>query len=122
MPAAERPYLPRTNMTLKEIVEKCVLLKIDEERFVSEAYYEVVFFMKDTDAWKTAIAGVFGAAAKPAGIRPTKDDLLLTKEFGGIHDNQTLFKKELNGMMVIAMFWPWADGAHITLKVAVITK
>ena len=32
------------------------------------------------------------------------------------------FKKEFDNGIVIVMFWPWSDGVHITLKIALLNK
>jgi len=103
---------------LREIVEKFDKLDIYEKRSITDKYCELVFYSKDTKKWSEILAGFLGQAVKPAGEEPTKDDLLLTKGYGGIHKNQTLFKKELGNAVIIAMFWPWQDGTFTTLKAA----
>lgn len=109
-------------MTLEEISGKYSHLDIYENRAASDEYCELVFYSKQTDEWNKAIANFFGPPIKPVKVRPTKQDISLTKEFGGVDDNQTLFKKEADGAVAIAMFWPWQDGAHTTLKIALLKK
>jgi hypothetical protein len=109
-------------MTLREIVERCSMLEVDEERSHSDKYRELVFYKQEMDAWERIIAEVLGPAVKPPGKKPTKDHLRLTKDYGGIWDGQTLFKKDFNGVTVIAMFWPWQDGIHATLKIALLER
>jgi hypothetical protein len=103
-------------MTLKEIMKKCGTLGIYEERRISDGFCELVFYNKDADEWSKIFADILGHAIKPAGTEPTENDQYLTKHFGGILFDQTLFKKEFDGVTVIAMFWPWQDGLHTTLK------
>lgn len=105
-------------MTLKDIFEKCKGLEIDEQRVVNDEYIEVVFLNKNADQWNTLFTDSLGPAAKPAGKAASESDQKLTKDYGGIFDNQTLFKKDFNGFTLIAMFWPWGDSQHTTLKAA----
>ena len=105
---------------LKEIAEKCSGLEIVEQRSITDEYVEIVFFNKEVGSWRKVLTDNLGPEIKPAGTEPTKEDLDLSEDYGGIHGNQTLFKKDLDGRTVIAMLWPWQDGVHTTLKMAVL--
>lgn len=107
-------------MVLNEIVERSKALGVYEKRTATDIYYEVVFYTKDTREWEKVLAGILGAAAKPPAVKPTKEDARITQEYGGIYQGQTLFRKQCGDSTVIAMFWPWQDGAHTTLKVALV--
>ena len=109
-------------MILKEVVEKCSKLGVDEQRCVSDEYVELVFFNKEIEQWNGMLTDALGPAVKPAGTQPTEGDLHLTKDYGGIHDNQTLFKKDFGDAIAIAMLWPWQDETHTTLKIALLKK
>jgi hypothetical protein len=109
-------------MTLKEIMKNCGALPIDEKRRMSDEFCELVFYNEDTDAWNKVLADILGYAIKPAGREPTENDQHLTKDYGGIRFGQTLFKKEFGDVTVIAMFWPWQDGVHTTLKMILLRK
>lgn len=104
----------------KEVVKKCRELDVYEVRSVSDKYLELVFYNKEIGKWQQMFADILGAAVKPPDKEPAKEDISLTKEHGGICDNQTLFKKEFDHSTVIAMFWPWRDGILTTLKAAVL--
>ena len=108
-------------MTLREIIEKCSALGVCEERCITDEYGELVFYNREIDEWDKILADIFGHAIKPAGVSPSKDDLHLTKDYGGIWIDQTLFKKDFDDVTMIAMFWPWKDDIHTTLKVALLT-
>ena len=97
-----------------------IKLNIYEKRSANIECAEIVFCAKDAEAWMKMFSETFGLATKPTGKKPTKDDLELTQKYGGIRDNQTLFKKNFNGTTIIAMLWPWQDKEHITLKLAVV--
>ncbi|MFH1594046.1 MAG: hypothetical protein ABID09_05060 [Candidatus Omnitrophota bacterium] len=107
---------------LKDIVEKFSALNIYQRRSVNDGYCELVFFSKDAEEWNKTLVEIFGQAVKPAGTKPVKSDLLLTKEYGGVQKDQTFFRKDLEGTTIIAMFWPWQDLEHTTLKIAILKK
>ncbi|MFH1318111.1 MAG: hypothetical protein ABIH71_03750 [Candidatus Omnitrophota bacterium] len=107
---------------IKEIVRKISGIKVYEERSVTDEYVEIVFFNKDIDIWNKILVDVFGPPKKAVGIKPDKEDLALTKNCGGIWDNQPLFKKDVDGEVMIAMFWPWQDEEHTTLKMSVLKR
>lgn len=109
-------------MELREIIEKCRALDIYEERFIADNYYEIVSYAKDQDKWVKLFTEILGPAAKPAGIAPNKEDAELTQKYGGVRENQTLFKKQTGKTIIAVMFWPWQDEVRITLKIAVIEK
>lgn len=102
-----------------EIVAKCLELEVIEKRKVDDGYCELVFRASDMDAWETIFTEFLGAAAKPSGAKPSRDDLALTGPYGGIAANQTLFKKECGNDVLMAMFWPW-DEDYVTLKAAIV--
>lgn len=107
---------------LKKIIEKCSTLNIYEKRSVTDKYCELVFYSKDTNKCNKIFTEIFGQATKPAGTKPTKDNMRLVKDYGGISANQTLFNKDFDNATVIAMLWPWQDGVFTTLKIALLEK
>ena len=107
---------------LKEIIEKCLKFDIYEKRDITDEYCEIVFHNKDKDELEKTLTGILGAAVKGPKAKPATQDALITKNYGGIHNDQTLFKKEFEDGIVIAMLWPWQDGAHTTLKASLIKK
>lgn len=107
---------------LKEIIEKCCRMELFEKRTVTEDYCELVFHNKDMGELGNILTAILGPAVKPPKAKPSKEDLLVTKNYGSIKDNQTLFRKDCEGGVVMAMLWPWGDGAHTTLKSAFIKK
>jgi hypothetical protein len=103
-------------MSLKDILAGCARLSVYEERSNTDAHCELVFYRKDIVAWEKALGEAMGGIAKAAGEKPTREQSDLTRELGGIRVDQTLFRKDENGAVVIAMFWPWQDQTHVTLK------
>jgi len=109
-------------MSLKKIVDQYSGLRVIENRQTTDIYNELVFPTSETDNWDNALSVMLGAAVKPKGQKATKEDSALASEFGGIYPNQTMYKKDFGEFMIIAMFWPWQDGEHTTLKLALIKK
>lgn len=97
-------------------------IDVHEERERGEDYCELVVYNSDVKKWTDILGGILGAPAKPAGSPVTREDGDITGQFGGVTKEQTLFKKTSSEGTVIAMFWPWQDGQHTTLKIAVIKK
>lgn len=108
--------------TLKEIIERCGPLEVEERRHQDETYCELVFYNREIDAWHTVFSETLGAPVKPAGRKPTKELVRLTQAYGGIRTGQTLFVREFEDVIVMAMFWPWEDDKHTTLKMALLKK
>jgi len=107
---------------IKEIIKKCASLDIYEERCIADDYYEVVFYTKDTSQWNELFTEILGLAVKPYGVEPKQEDITLTKKHGGLRENQTLFKREINNSIMLAMFWPWQDEVRTTIKVVSVKK
>ncbi|MFH1752682.1 MAG: hypothetical protein ABH875_00705 [Candidatus Omnitrophota bacterium] len=105
---------------LRDIINKIKTLEIHEERSIADEYCEVVFKNCDVAKWTGMLAELLGQPVKPVGKKPTPEDLKATKDFSGIYVNQTLYKKEIGGVTVIAMLWPWGNGELTTLKLAVL--
>ena len=107
-------------MTLKEILDQSKNLEIFEKRDITDKYAELVFLTRDAEKWEQFLSGVLGPAVKVTGNKPEKEDLNLTKTYGGIRIGQSLFKKKFDKITVIAMLWPWQDKNHTTLKLALL--
>lgn len=109
-------------MTAKEIIKKLDKLEIHQQRRVSDSYAEIVIFNKEILFCSEIMEQLLGQPVSSAGIKPNAEDIELTKDFGGIFDEQTLYKKDFDRMRVLVMFWPWQDGEHTTLKVICLNK
>ncbi|MFC1809806.1 hypothetical protein ACFL3D_06845 [Candidatus Omnitrophota bacterium] len=104
-------------MVIKDILSKCSTLSVYEERTMTDDYCELVFYRKDIDAWEKNIAEVMDGILKPAGTKPAREHLAITRDLGGLWSDQTLFSMSSDGDTFIAMFWPWQDKTHVTLKI-----
>lgn len=106
----------------REIVELFLKMKVCEQRSIGEGYCELVFYNKDITGWKTVLNDIFGQAVKPEGAKASKEHNSLTEKYGGVFENQVLFKKDFDSFTGILMLWPWQDGLHTTLKMAVVNE
>jgi len=109
-------------MTAKDIIKKLDKLEIHQQRRVADNYAEVVIFNKEIFICTEILEEFLGAAVSSAGIKPTEEDVVATKDFGGIFDEQILYKKDFDETRVLVMLWPWQDSEHITLKVICLNK
>jgi len=107
-------------MRFDDILFQARDLGVHERRSLSAEYCELVFFSRDLDAWYRILSSALGEPRKPPGQEPTVSDLDLTHKTGGIRINQTLFEKDFGEETIIAKIWPWDDGEHMTLKMAVL--
>lgn len=110
-------------MLLEKIAEASQHLEVRLYKRISDHYHERIIYTRDVEKWSGVLSDILGPPAKPAGVEPSLEDLNLTKPYGSIFKHQTLFKKtSAGGETVIAMFWPWMDEKHITLKIAQMKK
>lgn len=109
-------------MKLKQIIDKYGMRNVCEVRRITDDYAELVFYNRKLDRWNKILGDILGPPKKPAGREPSEDDRHLTKDYGGIWVNQTLFRKEFGDFTIMAMYWPWQDDIHTTLKMAQFRK
>lgn len=107
-------------MKLREITDCCVHLDVHEKRCDREDLFELVFFQKDVAEWSRVLSAFLDAPVKPSGKAPTPENLEITEGTGSIRIEQTLFEKNFENGVIIAKFWPWQDGHHITLRMALL--
>ena len=71
---------------------------------------------------RAAMAGILDGEWSPDSINQAPDEIrTLAARFGGVRSGQLLFTGELVGgpMHLFALWWPWGDGATISLRVGV---
>lgn len=97
-------------------------LPLYERRGGDDFNEEVVVYNKDLEPWLKVLNSLLDPAAKPAGVKPSKEINAITSPFGGIRDDQTLYKKDFPEGSWLAMLWPWQDKQRTTLKLFFIKK
>ncbi|MFZ5572717.1 MAG: hypothetical protein ACOZF0_20150 [Thermodesulfobacteriota bacterium] len=106
-------------MSIKLILETCNELKFKKIKKQKADYIELVFFAEHLPKWTETFTSLLGPPVKPAGKPPSGRDHRLTRELRGIRPDQTLYFNKIGDNPVLAMFWPWKDRLHITLKVSI---
>lgn len=105
-------------MNPKDIVSKLTSLSISEKRQITDEYGEIVVL--NTPELDKLLIDTFGPAIKKYSEKPNTEALNLTKQYGGIRNNQALFRLNFATHVLVAMLWPWDDKQHITVKIAAI--
>lgn len=103
-------------MLLKKMSERFSALPVFEKREDGDEYFEVVFFRQDEGKWLKVLDEILGSPAKTAGEKAQRGDIKLLDPYGGIRKEQTLFKRQIDDVIFLAMLWPWQDDEHVTLK------
>lgn len=104
-------------ITLEQLLKYCQLTDIKESRKIEENYVELVFEQNHLDTWKESLSKFLGPPNKEPKAEPTAEQIEISKEFGGIREEQTLFCNKQNSNNLIAMIWPWKSNDCFTLKI-----
>jgi hypothetical protein len=115
-------------MKIENLVGEELSSSINEIRTSSENYEELVFFSKDISSWNSILTDKLGPpliSEEKINIESSSEEILslkkdaalkLAKSYGGISKGQTLYYGTYNSTVILIMFWPWQDKAHVTLK------
>lgn len=105
-------------MTLPDLVKALKKLPFDEIRKEYQGYFEFVIKVDALGSVYPLFAEFYGTPFKPAGMAPSPKAQQITKNYGGIQAQQTLYYVNREGLSDCAMIWPWNDGKHATIKMA----
>ena len=105
-------------LTFKELIEQLKRIPCEEIRKESDGYYEFVISTQSLAQLYPIFEVYFGVPFKPAGISPSDEAKDVSKNYGGIQKQQTLYYIHREGMSNCAMIWPWGDGSRATVKIA----
>jgi hypothetical protein len=100
---------------LVDLIRQCNDLTIKNARKIDYDRMEFVIDYSEFAQWVGKFNALLGPAIKPSGVEPSAMHKKLTQDYGGITEYQTLYSKEVNGITVVAMFWPWGDKTSQTL-------
>ncbi len=104
-------------MSIKEMIEKCEQLNFHEKRILTDDCGDFVVLNEEMEKLNPHLTKYLNFPIKPPGVTPTKADMKLTDYYGGIQKKQTLYFKNNNQEAILAMCWPWSNGACITIKI-----
>ena len=105
-------------MTFPELVGQLKKIPFDEIRKEYDGYFEFVLAVRHLLNLYPLFEEYYGVPFKPAGVQPTAKAQDLTKQYGGIQTQQTLYFASRGSIADCAMIWPWNDGNHATVKMA----
>ncbi len=103
-------------MIFQEILCAVQKLRCAEKRAQTERYLEVVIPQEILSQLKDLLAAYFGLPLKADGQPSSAAANSLSKPYGGIQKNQTLYFRENETIHEMALLWPWASGAFTTVK------
>jgi hypothetical protein len=105
-------------LSFVELVSQLKKIPCDEIRKESDGYYEFVISLHHVSKFYPVFEKYFGPPFKPPGVLPSEKAKDVTKNYGGIQKQQTLYFADRNGVLNCAMIWPWGDGTRATVKMA----
>ena len=105
-------------MTFADLVKQLKKIPFDEIRKEYEGYFEFVVSVRHLLHLYPIFERYYGVPFKPPGIAPSLKAQSVTKNYGGIQMQQTLYYVDRDGISDCAMIWPWNDGNHATVKMA----
>ena len=98
---------------IKKIIKETnfVTLRTD-----SDELFEAVLNKSELGVLSTRLVKVFGEPVYPSKKSYPFNPEKLAEDYGGLMRGQTLYYLEQEEKPILAMLWPWQDGANITLK------
>ena len=105
-------------MTFLELIKSLKKLPFDEIRKEYDGYFEFVISVKHLHTVYPLFEAFYGLPFKPAGTAPNPKAQDVTRNYGGIQTQQTLYYADRGPVSDCAMIWPWNDGLHATIKMA----
>lgn len=104
-------------MSFPQLLEEIKKHPLQELRAHSENYFEAVVSMTKLVDVEGVLVSYFGVPLKPASLPPSSNANRLSKPYGGIRREQTMYFREREGGSEIAFLWPWGCRTLVTLKI-----
>lgn len=105
-----------------ELKEQVKNFRLTALRSEEETYFEAVIQNELVQELAGKLKVYLGAAVFTGGEKLADNVKKIINQFGGINPGQTLYLLQENDTVILAMFWPWQDRLHTTLKMALLTK
>jgi hypothetical protein len=104
-------------MRFSELKKQVKSIGLGELRKESDNYLEAVVLKDNIDELVRKLNNFFGDPVWPSWGKLSLQTERAIKVHGGIIKGQTLYFSKLDGVVIFAMLWPWADGRNITVKI-----
>ena len=101
----------------EELVTAVKQIRLQELRDASETYFEAVVNKAELPELEKVCEALMGAPFKHAGASSGWDASRISKPYGGIRAEQTMYLHRDPSGDTIAFLWPWGCGTKVTLKV-----
>ncbi len=108
-------------MTISDFTARLDSLGPYDLREADSQHADLVIENEYLDAWTSMLKDQFGAPLKKPGEAPKFDVKKLTRTYGGIQKDQTLYVKSFETHHLMVMLWPWQNHRHTTIKIFLIT-
>ena len=105
-------------MQFNEIKKEMAEVNFETRRLDSNDYFEAVIVKDEFLKLTEKLEKFFGPPVWPSKNKLSTQIEEAINEFGGVRSDQTLYFWSQESDTIFAMLWPWADGSHITLKLA----
>ena len=105
-------------MKYEELIKEVKTAAFEAIRLDTEKYFEAVIVNAQLTSLTSTLDKLLGSAVCPSKTPLTPQMKDAVKEFGGIMPDQTLYFFSQAGETILVMFWPWRDGVHTTVKIA----
>ena len=103
-------------MDFSELKKQVQGVNFGEIRVDAENCFEAVTTNEDMGTLTALMEKFLGPPAFPSAAPLSSAMQTTIKNYGGISDGQTLYYLSQGNSAVFAMFWPWGDKTHVTLK------
>ena len=104
-------------MTFQELLEEVKKHPLQELRAHSPSYFEAVVPVTKLVYVENTLINHFGMPLKPAGLMPSGDAAVLSKPYGGIRKDQTMYFRKQDMGHEVAFLWPWGCQSLVTIKI-----
>ena len=108
------------DMEFKTLRERLGEINFEMVRADSDAYFEAVLTSDEYDNTALKLKETLGEPIYYGSGRLSSEVRKKISAFGGITKGQVLYYRWERIKDIFAMFWPWRDGQHITLKAGVV--
>ncbi len=104
-------------MTFKDLVKKVGHIKCNEHRAVLDDYCEIVIPAAELVKMNEVLAEYFGPPLKMQGDEPSEEAHKHAEAYGGIRSDQTMYLRNMESGLELALIWPWSCGTTFTVKI-----
>lgn len=109
-------------MTIFDVMNSCSELKKSEVRNIDEESADFVVANETLSLWQQKFNDLLGTPIKQPHESAKFEAKAISKPFGGIQKDQTLYARQFTDHCIITMFWPWQNNKFTTIKVFSISK